>query len=124
MVSESGIKYKPVTVGERIRQCRKEHGFSAETLAEYIGKDKTTVYRYESGSIAKLPTEVLCKIAICLNTTPEYLLGLYDSPPPIVEKQVPNVIDQAKIEMALKLYASICDSLTKEELEVFKTYLQ
>lgn len=67
-------------VGKRIKERRKELGISAEDIADEIGKNKTTIYRYERGAIEKLPTEVLSAIAKILKTTPEYLMGWEDDP--------------------------------------------
>lgn len=58
----------------RIKQRREELGMSAEQLGEKIGKAKTTIYRYESGYIEKMPSSVLSDIAKALNVSPTYLL--------------------------------------------------
>ena len=42
-----------MTVGERIKLLRKEKGISVDKLAELIGKDRATIYRYESKDIGK-----------------------------------------------------------------------
>lgn len=64
-----------MTVGDRIRKLRKEKGISVDKLAELIGKDRATVYRYESQDIEKMPTSVLEPLAKALGTTPAYLMG-------------------------------------------------
>lgn len=64
-----------MTVGDRIKHLRKEKGISVEKLAELIGKDRATVYRYESQDIEKMPTSVLEPLAKALGTTPSYLMG-------------------------------------------------
>ena len=48
---------------------------SAEDLAKRIGKDRSTVFRYEKGDIENLPLDVLEPIAKALGTTPQYLMG-------------------------------------------------
>lgn len=60
----------------RIKQKREELGLSAEELGKIIGKAKTTIYRYESGFIDKMPSEILLKIANALGVTPLYLMGI------------------------------------------------
>lgn len=65
-------------IGERIRQRRKEIGLSVDELAEILGKNRATVYRYESNEIEKLPTTVLEPLAKALKTTPAYLMGWED----------------------------------------------
>ena len=69
-----------MNIGKRIRDRRKELGLSADDLAEAIGKDRTTIYRYERGAIEKLPTNILIPIAEALHTTPAYLMGWDDDP--------------------------------------------
>lgn len=64
-----------MTVGERIKHRRIELGLSADDLAESIGKNRATIYRYESSEILDLPTSVLVPLAKALNTSPAYLMG-------------------------------------------------
>lgn len=63
------------TIGERIKQRRKELGFNAEHLAKKLGVSRSTIFRYEKGDIEKVPVEVVSVLAEILNTTPEYLMG-------------------------------------------------
>ena len=64
-----------MTIGQRIKQRRKELRMSAEELGKQLGKDRSTVFRYENGHIEKLPLDILEPIAKALQTTPEYLMG-------------------------------------------------
>ena len=48
---------------------------SAEELAKRLGKDRSTIYRYEKGDIENLPLDILEPIAKALETTPQYLMG-------------------------------------------------
>ena len=62
-------------IGKRINQRRKELKMSADELAKKLGKDRSTVYRYEKGDIENLPLDILEPIAEALETTPAYLMG-------------------------------------------------
>lgn len=64
-----------MTIGERIRARRKEVGMSADELGKRLGKDRSTVFRYEKGDIEKVPIDILEPIAEALNTTPAALMG-------------------------------------------------
>ena len=64
-----------MTVGQRIKQRRKQLNMSAEELAEKIGKSPATMYRYEKGEIDKMDSSILLPIADALLTTPAYLMG-------------------------------------------------
>lgn len=64
-----------MTVSERLKKRRLELGISAKELGERIGKNKTTIYRYENGSIENMPYTALIPLAKALNTTPGFLMG-------------------------------------------------
>ena len=64
-----------MTIGERIKARRLEIGMSVDQLAEAIGKNRATVYRYESNDIEKYTIDVLYPLASALRTTPAYLMG-------------------------------------------------
>lgn len=67
-----------MNIGDRMKKRRKELGISADDVAEYIGVDRTTYYRYERGAISKVSADVLQKIAGFLRTTPTWLMGMED----------------------------------------------
>lgn len=62
-------------IGERIKERRKSLSLTAQQLADLIGKDRATIYRYENGDIENLPTTILEPLADALKTTPGYLTG-------------------------------------------------
>lgn len=64
-----------MNIGQRIKQRRKELRMSADELGERLGKDRSTIYRYEKGDIENLPLDILEPIAAALQTTPQYLMG-------------------------------------------------
>ena len=82
-------------IGYRIKEKRKELKMSADELAKRLGKDRSTVYRYEKGDIENLPLDILEPIAKALQTTPAYLIGWEE-----------KKIEESPVEMA-ELYAEI-----------------
>ena len=62
-------------VGKRIRQRRVEIGMTVDELANKIGKNRATIYRYENGDIENLPLPVLEPIAKALGIEPSDLLS-------------------------------------------------
>ena len=64
-----------MTLGERIRNRRKELHMSADELARKLGKNRATIYRYENGEIENMPIDILEPIAEALLTTPDKLFG-------------------------------------------------
>ena len=64
-----------MTIGDRIKNRRKFLKMSADELGKRLGKDRSTIYRYEKGDIENLPLDILEPIAKALSTTPQYLMG-------------------------------------------------
>lgn len=81
-----------MTVGERIKARRKEIGISADVLAERIGVSRSTIFRYENGSIEKLPLPSLEPIARALHTSVQYLMGWDDE----AKEKAPTVSGERK----------------------------
>lgn len=61
-------------VGDRIKEARLKLGYSAEQVAAYLGISPATVYRYENGDIAKLPSKHINPLAQFLCVSPAYLM--------------------------------------------------
>lgn len=64
-----------VSVGQRIKRRRKQLKLSAERLGEIIGKNRATIYRYESDEIENMPYDVVLPISEALNVSPAWLMG-------------------------------------------------
>ena len=67
-----------MSIGQRIKTLRKRQGLSIDELASRLGKNRTTIYRYENGDIENLPLGILDSLANALNTTPARLMGWND----------------------------------------------
>lgn len=67
-----------MTIGERVKARRLKLGLSVDEVADALGKNRATVYRYESNEIEKLPTTVLEPLANVLKVSPGYLMGWED----------------------------------------------
>ena len=67
-----------MNVGARIKKIRKEQGLSVDELAVLLGKDRATMYRYESNDIKSMPLDILVPISEALGVSPVYIMGLTD----------------------------------------------
>ena len=63
------------SIGERIKNRRKMFNLSVDELAEIIGKNRATIYRYESNEIENMSITILEPLAKALHTTPAELCG-------------------------------------------------
>lgn len=68
-----------MTTGERIRQLRIEHQMTQEELGAKVGVQKAAIYKYENGLVVNLKRSILEKLALVLDTTPTYLMGMEDA---------------------------------------------
>lgn len=64
-----------MSIGQRIKNLRMKRGMTIDELAAKLGKNRTTVYRYENGDIENLPLGILDPLADALDTTPSHLMG-------------------------------------------------
>ena len=101
-----------MTIGERIKRRRKELGMSADKLGEILGKDRSTIFRYEKGDIENLPLDILKPIAEALMTTPQYLMGWSN------DKKA-NIPEEQMLSEDEKKLLEFYHSLSVESREVF-----
>jgi transcriptional regulator with XRE-family HTH domain len=97
-----------MTIGQRIKQRRKELKISADELGKRLGKDRSTIFRYEKGEIENLPLDILEPIAEILQTTPQYLMGWEE-----VQKKNSTLVDLTIRMRTDNEFASIVESLSK-----------
>ena len=91
-----------MTIGERIKEIRKQKKISVEYLVNELGVSKTTVYRYEDSSIEKIPLQVFDKLCELLDVSAAELMG--NVPKKTEVPELPNHFDNAQdaIEFIIK----------------------
>lgn len=97
-----------MNIGERIKNRRKEIGLSVDDVSDKLGKNRATIYRYESSDIENLPITILEPLSKILQTTPDYLMGWIDE-----KEQQQNVSEKEKILLS---YYNQLNDLGKEKL--------
>ena len=110
-----------MNIGQRIKQRRKELKMSADELGQRLGKDRSTIYRYEKGDIENLPLDVLEPIAEALRTSPQFLMGWEK-----VQKKndvLTDIILKAKEDEELLLMMEALSKLGFEKREAVKSVL-
>lgn len=96
-------------IGQRIKQRRKQLKISADELAARLGKDRSTVYRYENGDIEKLPLDILKPIAAALDTSPQYLMGWDDEPEDLGALAAKVLVDPGLLKL-VQTYLKLSES--------------
>ena len=65
---------------KRIKERRLALGLSYQDVADATGLSKSTIQRYETGAIRKVPINQIEDLAKALHTSPNYLMGWDDNP--------------------------------------------
>lgn len=118
--------YDLLTIAQRISDRRESLGISPILLAEMIGVNYTTIYRYERGKIDNPKLSALAKIADALNCDLDYILGYTDDPYKNTKLSFDNIKDVELILQHLKSILSQDDLLldgspvTSESMEKIK----
>ena len=71
-----------MTLGERVLLLRRRKRLTQDELAVQSGVNKMTIWRLEHGAIQDVKGHVLGKMALALETTADYLLGLREDEQP------------------------------------------
>ena len=72
------LEERMMKIADRVKGMREQAGLSQVNLAQIIGVDVNTVWRWENGRSS--PTRSIQKLAQVLNTSTGYLLGETDDP--------------------------------------------
>ena len=107
-------------IGQRIANCRIDQDLTMDDIAQRVGVAKSTIQRYEKGTIKKLKLPVIESIASALNVNPNWLIGNTDNPEPLshfnsVEKEqspVSEGLSAAKQDMY-----DFIDTLSDEQVQ-------
>lgn len=86
-------------IGQRIRERRKAMKMSVDELAARLGKDRSTVYRYENGEIENLPLDMLEPIAKALEIEPKELMGWDRSEKEEINKKNSDAMQDITVKM-------------------------
>ena len=99
-------------IGDRIKERRKYLKMSADELGKRLGKDRSTIYRYEKGDIENLPLDILEPIAQALETTPQYLMGWNE-----VQKKNDDLVAIIQELRKDEVFLSIVQSIYEMDIE-------
>ena len=106
-----------MTTGDRLKRLRKELGLSADELGAMIGKDRSTIYRYERGDIESATVDVIPRLAKALKTTPQHILG-WDKTPAFYWVEASRTMDLS--DRAEEWYSwTLGNRWTEQERELF-----
>lgn len=104
-----------MTKGDRIKQARIEKGITQDELGRLCETSKQNIYKYETGKITNIPSDMIEKLCAALGVSPSYLMGWGET-----EKESPAVIGEAVSESSVQWLMS----LSQEEFHEVRDYIQ
>ena len=94
---------------ERIKALIEQSKLSYQELEKLTGIKKSSLQRYASGVTAKIPLDVIEKLAVTFNVSQEYLMGWCDN-----ENLVTSPTDKQKLTEGEKVWMELYHQLTPE----------
>lgn len=70
------------TICQRVRELRRDHGYSQRELAGMLGLERSSYAYYELGRV-QVSIDVLCALTQLYGVTADYILGLSDDKFPV-----------------------------------------
>ena len=113
-----------IIFAKRLKAAREEKNISATELAEALGVNKTTIYRYETGAFKALKADLLHAIAEYLNVNPDYLIGASDVKHTAkeAERLIADITDDEK--MLLEMFRLVPVESQRMVLDMIKIALK
>lgn len=93
-----------IEIGKRIHDRRLELDLTLQEVADRVGVQNSTIYRYEKGEIKRIKLPVIEAIASALQISPGYLIGKVD------EK---NVLENGGVFMKRTIPQKVSDKAVK-----------
>lgn len=107
------------TRSERIKLLVEQSGLSYQELEKTTGIKKSSLQRYASGATAKIPLDVIERLAKAFNVSQEYLMGW--------KEDKKNAPEEPKLtegeEMLLNLFRQVPEDQQKLVLDMIRVAL-
>lgn len=87
-----------MTFAERLHDLRLQNGMSMNDIAEYIGVQRATVYKYEHGFITNIPPDKVHKLANLFGVTRPYMMGWTDDPNENPSRNLDTVAERLSVQ--------------------------
>lgn len=120
------------SMNERISARRKELGLTLDEVAAFVGVNKGTVSRWESGEIDNMRRDKIAKLAEVLKVSPLFIMGMDTANAANASDELPTLTRRDEREIAkdledmlhsLKGFAAMGEPEDEEDVELLKASL-
>jgi len=105
-------------IGLRIKEARIEMGLSLEQVGRLVGVAKSTIQRYEAGTINNIKLPIISEIARHLHVNPSWIIGKSeDKNGHTTEQEIEDIISALRQSEELRELMSIATRSTAEQIK-------
>ena len=101
-----------MTMGERIKELRLQHGMTLEELGKALGVQKTAIRKYEIGTVENIPRASIIKMSQIFGVSPSYILCMDEE-----TSEIDEYLEELKNRPEMRTLFSISKNATKEDIE-------
>ena len=109
-------------LGMKIKQLRLARGMTLEQVGDIVGVGKSTVRKWEQGTIANMGRDKIARLANALGTTPANLMGWKERSDATNSPNEPKLTEGE--ELMLQLFRQIPENKQQVVLEMIRLALK
>jgi transcriptional regulator with XRE-family HTH domain len=118
--NKGGVTIMSNDIARKIKELRLANGLTLEEVANVVGVGKSTVRKWETGTIANMKRDKIALLAKALSTTPAYLMGWFEEEEP-VKNTITVTEDEQKL---LDLFRKVPESQQQMVLQMINVALK
>lgn len=82
-----------ILCAKRLKECRLEHNYTLEDIGKKVGVAKSTILRWENGSVDKIRSSTIEYLSELYSVSPIWLMGLSNQKNLEVKKKILDLSD-------------------------------
>ena len=112
------------TIGEKIYKLRSERGLTLEELAQKIGVGKSTVQKWETGSIKEMRRDKIQALADALGVSPEFFFDLPKDEQYYTDDEAREMIEFLKNNKDYKVLFDALKTIRPSDIDSVKEFIE
>ena len=112
------------SIGEKIYKLRSERGLTLEELAQKIGVGKSTVQKWETGSIKEMRRDKIQALADVLGVSPEFFFDIPKDEQYYTDDEAMEMIEFLKNNKDYKVLFDAIRTIRPSDIDSVKEFIE
>lgn len=112
------------SIGEKIYKLRSERGLTLEELAQKIGVGKSTVQKWETGSIKEMRRDKIQALADVLGVSPEFFFDIPKDEQYYTDDEAMEMIEFLKNNKDYKVLFDAIRTIRPSDIDSIKEFIE